>query len=206
MTTLRRAVWATGCAVLCLPVLVPATVEEQRARLPPPATCQDPVEGLWKAHRYDPRFQDWSIFTLSIRRSAPESPSLVGYITIEYWTGRPTESIPPPCRPGLRFYILDQPSRGTFTAARNHVEFWGLSYRVREERCPRSFSAYNLDHFAGAIDPRIQEFQTVNNDGGRDNNEPYVFRRVQCVDTPVPHPAVTPPPFHPRVRQGCSPR
>jgi hypothetical protein len=203
MTALRRAARIVGCAVLCLPALVPATIEEQRARLPPPATCTDPVEGLWRAHRYDARFLDWAIFTLSIRRTAPESPSLVGYITFEYWNGTSTESLPPPCRPRLRHYVLDQPSRGTFTAARTHVEFWGLRYQLREERCPHSFGAYNLDHFAGVIDPATQEFQTVNNDGGRDNNEPYVFRRVQCVDTPVPHPAVTPPPFRPTVRRGC---
>ena len=27
---------------------------------------------------------------------------------------------------------------------------------------------YNLDNFSGEIDPEIQEFQSLNNDGGRD--------------------------------------
>ena len=33
-------------ALVLLPSVAPATVEEQRARLPPPATCQDPIEGV----------------------------------------------------------------------------------------------------------------------------------------------------------------
>jgi hypothetical protein len=39
---------------------------------------------------------------------------------------------------------------------------------------------YRPDHFTGTIDPAIQEFQSVNNDGGRAVNDPMVFRRIAC--------------------------
>ncbi len=37
---------------------------------------------------------------------------------------------------------------------------------------------YNLDHFTGTI--RGNRFLAVNNDGGRDVNAPYSFRRTSC--------------------------
>jgi hypothetical protein len=41
---------------------------------------------------------------------------------------------------------------------------------------------YHPDHFTGTIDPQREEFQSVNNDGGRAVNDPMVFRRIGCVD------------------------
>jgi hypothetical protein len=71
--------------------------------------------------------------------------------------------------------------------------------------CER-WAAYNLDHFTGRIDTELQEFQSVNNDGGRAVNEPKVFRRVRCLEPPMaPHVAIAPPPFYPTSWQrGCS--
>ena len=54
---------------------------------------------------------------------------------------------------------------------------------------------YNLDNFTGTIDPEIQEFQSVNNDGGISVNEPNVFRRIRCFEGPAPTDDVEPPPF-----------
>ena len=59
-----------------------ATIEEQRARLPPPATCADGVEGVWLSHTYNPVYRDWYMFTLRIRRKAAGSKELVGEIEV----------------------------------------------------------------------------------------------------------------------------
>ena len=75
---------------------------------------------------------------------------------------------------------MAEPAVGTYT--HNRVDFRGTSYRFTQVRCSR-WSRYNLDDFSGEINAAIQEFQSVNNDGGRDRDEPYVFRRVQCAAT-----------------------
>lgn len=196
---------ALAATVLCLPAALPATVEEQRARLPPPAQCSDAVEGEWRAHKYDPRFDDWGIFTLLLRRQAPGSRVLVGRITTEYWTGGVRYQLPPPCFPGLRHYRVSQEAFGSLDGMR--VDVAGRNLRLEEQHCPRSFNSYNLDHFSGVIDPARQEFQARNNDGGRDIDEPTVFRRVRCFEPEtVPHPVVAPPAFVPPARrpQGCA--
>src|SRR5687768_9516453 len=61
---------AVAMIVVCLafPGRPRANVQEQRARLPPPATCQDPVEGIWKSHALYPNHGIWHIFTLTVRR------------------------------------------------------------------------------------------------------------------------------------------
>jgi len=163
------------------------------------------VEGEWRAHKYDPRFDDWGIFTILLRRETPTSNVLVGRITTEYWTGGQQYQLPPPCFPGLRHYRVSQDARGTLAGMR--VEIAGRTLRLEEQYCPRSYASYNLDHFAGVIDPVRQEFQALNNDGGRDINEPTVFRRVRCFEPAVvPHPVVAPPAFQPPRRsraQGC---
>lgn len=46
------------------------TVAEQRARLPPAAQCEDPVEGLWRSHDFRDRWDEWTIFTLEIHRES----------------------------------------------------------------------------------------------------------------------------------------
>jgi hypothetical protein len=192
-------------ALLALPAVVPATVEEQRARLPPPATCEDPVAGLWRSHKYNPRFGDWAIFTLTVRRVASTPGALEGAIENHSWTGGPTQSAPPPCAPGVLHWVVEMTARGRYDASSRRIEFWGTRWWVRERPC-RGWAGYNLDHFTGAIDPAIQEFQSVNNDGGRSVNEPSVFRRVRCGDAPeAPHPLVRPPPFRPPPRRsgGC---
>lgn len=202
----RIVLLSLSSAVVMCPALLPATVEEQRARLPPPARCEDPVEGVWRAQRYYPAFQDWGVFTLRVRRVAPGDPRLVGQVETEYWNGGAGYTSPPPCGPGIRRFIVDQDARGSFE--NGTVDVVSFNVRLRRDVCPGSYDSYNADHFTGRLDPALQEFQAVNNDGGRDINEPTVFRRVGCLDpAAVPHPYVAPPPLQPpRGARGCARR
>ena len=57
---------------------------------------------------------------------------------------------------------------------------------------------------SGRIDPEIQEFRSVNNDGGPAVNVPQVFRRIRCFPPQSnPHVTVDPPPFQPPRTGGC---
>jgi hypothetical protein len=192
---------------LCLPARAPATVAEQRARLPPPAKCEDPVTGTWKSHKFDERFGDWYIFTLTVRRvSGPDSATkLTGHIGAHFWSGDKKQSEPPPCAMGVRHVTIQMEAQGSI-APSGEVHFWGTSWRNENAFCgpPLSRGEYNLDHFSGIIDADLQEFQSVNNDGGRSVNDPTVFRRIAC-EQPPPAPHVNPvaPPFEPPEVGGC---
>ncbi len=203
----RRTVASVLVAVMLGLVLFPgvgrATIEEQRARLPPPATCADGVEGVWLSHTYNPSYQDWYMFTLRIRRKAAGSPELVGEIEAHSWNGSTQDTEPPACRSGLDHWTVFMPAVGT--EVNGLVHFGGTSWRVKDSFCGSSpgYGSYNLDNFSGQIDPTIQEFQSVNNDGGRSVNDPTVFRRIGCLEPPpVPHVQVAPPPFYPSTRTG----
>lgn len=210
----RRRSASLVCAVLGFVALTwlpglgrASTVAEQRARLPPPAACQDPVAGIWKSHSYDERFRDWTIFTLEIKRVAPDSDQFEGTITNDSWEAEPHESSPPPCTGRLR-YIISMDAQGTVRDGR--INFYGVGqYRVDDVPCGAWNMGYNLDHFSGQIDPELMEFQTVNNDGGRAINDPVVFRRIRCNDgeelDEQPRVAVAPPPFTPPEEEhgGC---
>lgn len=184
-----------------------ATIEEQRARLPPPAECgDDPVEGIWKSHKYNPMFGDWSVFTLHIRRVEGSEGELTGLIRNHGWSGGPHDEEPPDCGRGGWQWIVSMDARGTIDA-QGHIRFGGVGqWRLDQAICRRGPWGYNLDNFSGTIDSTIQEFQTLNNDGGRDRNVPYVFRRIRCFppeSTPAPSVESAPPPFYPD-RAGCN--
>ena len=193
--------------VVVAPRSAPGTVAEQRARLPPPARCTDPVEGIWKSHQYNPMFADWTEFYLEIYRVDGSDTELTGTIRTIGWDAGPDVNSPPPCRGQLHFR-LSMEARGRYAEEESFVEFWGTSWQLDELVCgAHMWVGYNLDNFSGVIDPEIQEFQSVNNDGGRAINEPTVFRRIECftpeeepfveVDTPAYTPAVESP-------RGCS--
>ncbi len=176
----------------------PATVEEQRSRLPPPAQCVDPVEGVWMSHRYEPPFDEWMVFTLTIRRQGGRGGNeLSGTIQAHAWFGGgPGASEPPRCTGTISDWIVGMHALGRVNGPR--IEFWGTDWQVQQVFCgPRGFG-YNLDHFSGEINPTLLEFQSVNNDGGHAVNDPTVFRRVRCLDADTtPHPFVAAPPFAP---------
>lgn len=182
-----------------------ATVEEQRARLPPPQECEDPVAGIWRAHHFRPKYREWYIYLLEVRRVSPGSPQLTGTMSSEFWNGGKDLEQPPPCTPPRLHAKVRMPSRGE--AVGEHIRFDATSWEELGEPCGKLHIAYNLDHFSGDIDPKLQEFQSVNNDGGSAVNEPMVFRRVHCWEEPKPprlKVTVTPPPLVPAHRdRGC---
>jgi hypothetical protein len=174
-------------------------VAEQRARLPPPARCRDEVAGTWRSHEYDARHGDWTIFTLKIDRIEGSEDALRGTIENHTWYGERSESEPSGVCKGLLRYYVSMDAIGT--VADGFINFGGTgSWRLDEVPCGRFTMGYNLDNFSGRIDPDLQEFQSVNNDGGRAVNDPTVFRRVKCSDDDEPEAPtliMKPPPFFP---------
>lgn len=197
----RRAALVLAVLALLLPALAPADIEEQRARLPPPAECTDPVDGVWMSHTFYPHVSEWYIFTLTVRHTAPGSSTLEGSIYSMFWTGIAEHPEPPPCGQGDRRSV-NEPARGNVLAG--HISFGGTGWQSAPDSCTPLAGGYNPDQFAGAIDPARQEFQTRVEDGGIFRGEPTVFRRVRCLEPNAP-PAVhvEPPPFYPQRRGGC---
>jgi hypothetical protein len=213
----RRLLLTAVFLVLCAAVIPrgsEATVEEQRARLPPPAKCADRVEGTWLALKYEPQWRDWYEHTLVIRRvdaadgganastaSGDASGALVGDMIAHTWIGDEKQSKPPPCtgplRAGQREVVIKMPGKGRIDPD-GKVFFGASSYVVDKVICGQA-PRYNPDNFSGTIDEALQEFQSVNNDNGRSVNEPVVFRRVACPGGPRRTTAdPKPPAFAPR--------
>jgi hypothetical protein len=209
--TMRAGLVALLAAGALWPALAPATVEEQRARLPAPApagACADTVQGEWRAHTFYPRQRQWYVFTLHIRR---EGAGLAGDIEVRGWDGRPDQPAFPACRPGLDDWVVAQAAQGTLDGLR--IDFHGTAWRTDRVLCGQGPGGYTLDTFLGTIDPARQEFQSVNRYPiGREMVEDVtVFRRVRCdapsaTPAPAPSPSVAPPPLAPpsRARVGCS--
>ena len=187
-----------------MPTTVSATIEEQRARLPPAADCgEDPVVGVWKSHAYYPGHGQWYIFTLTVRRDAAVPGRLVGRVHSHYWTGGPGDQEPPPCRFGGYHQTVVMPGEGRVDGM--DIHFGGTSWQVEQTFCGTPTNSYYPDVFSGVIDPAIEEFQSVNNDGGPMVNYPTVFRRISCIDEDAPQSAevnVVPPQFYPS-SSGC---
>jgi hypothetical protein len=196
-------------AFFILPTRGTATIEEQRQRLPPPAQCGDDiVEGIWKSHKYDRRFGEWVIFILEIHRVEGDPNRLTGLITNHSWVGGPREEEPPPCGPGRAEWVIETDAEGSVDPQTGHIRFRGINqWRLLRRVCPAAYwSGYNLDRFDGIIDTTLNEFQTHNNDGGRDVNEPYVFRRIRCFPEEMeqaPRVEAVPPAFYPESEGGC---
>jgi hypothetical protein len=202
-----------GCLLAAVAMLTtarrsPATVAEQRARLPPAAECADPVAGTWKAHAFYSHVQEWYVFTLQIRRSAADPSLLEGYILGMGWDAGPSVEQPPACASGIRRYSVREPARGSFRDGR--VVFDATSYSFEGEQCG-AIGSYLLDRFSGTLDPARQEFQSVlNADAPEWRDVPTVFRRIHCGEEgaatdPDPRPTPKPPAFAPpRGRGGCN--
>jgi hypothetical protein len=148
-----------------------------RAFLERALECGDPIEGRWVAYRYSPEFRDWARFTLDIERVGD---ALRGTILSRTWSGGASDRRPPPCRPGRHDVTVRMNARGSFRAGR--FSFGADSYEIVRVDCAPPFFAYNPDHFTGTVDPIRNEIDALNNDGGRDVNAPYRFRRVACLE------------------------
>lgn len=209
----RTCRWITLTALIALicaaPRPAPATIEEQRARLPPAADCLDPVAGVWRSHAWNEMYEEWNIFTLKIRRKAAGSSQLTGTISNEAWYGPKTEVQRGKCE-GRLAYLVTMDGQGSVVDG--EISFGGFGeWRLEKVHCSDFWGGYNLDQFKGTIDPERLEFQSVNNDGGRFVNVPTVFRRVECLeekdeDEDGPGVAVTPPAFYPpesSTNEGC---
>jgi len=160
---------------------MPSSVEGQRALLPAATTCEDPIAGVWRALKYSPTFGgQWVRFTLRIKR---EGDVLTGTIRSRIWHGTPSDRTPPACRFGQTdtTHAMVATGRATGTA----ITFGASTHRLVADHCPQLFGGVNdyaPDRFSGTIDAMRQEFQSVNNDGAYDVDEPYVFRRIGCLD------------------------
>ena len=204
--SLRRAtprlLLAAAAALLILsPARAPGTVAEQRARLPPPAECASPVEGVWKALVWSAGLGSWYEFTLEIHREPGSDTGLTGAIRVHGFEGSPDRPEPGPCV-GLRFRGTMN-ARGWFRGGVVHFE--GLDWHLDEVICGEWDTSYNVDTFEGKIDPRLQEFQSIHNDGHMAVDEATVFRRISCFEEkPRADVAMTPPPYYPERHGGCS--
>jgi hypothetical protein len=179
----------------------PATVAEQRARLPPAAECESEIAGKWRAQIYSETTKSWYEFTLDVRHVDGSADALTGLIHVHLWVGG-RELTEPSCTGGSR-YKGKMEGRGRFR--NGEVLFGGGAFQLTEVICGDDVgTGYNSDQFTGRVDKERQEFQSVNNDGGAAVNEPTVFRRIGCFDDePRANPAVAkPPPFFPARREG----
>jgi hypothetical protein len=191
-------------ALLAFPRLVNGgtNVDDQRNRLPPPTDCpDDPVAGVWLAHTYEPDLSRWQRTKLDIYRAAPGTTRLKGTIVNETWWGPETEKEPGPCGDKPHMTVsMDADGDGT----EGHVQFGAYGqWRKDADVCTPFNGTYYLDQFSGVIDPKIQEFQSENNDGGTAIHLPVVFRRIRCHTDPVWREPVPPPPFEPP-KSGCA--
>lgn len=196
-----------GLGLTLGPALAPATIEEQRSRLPPPAfECGDPVVGVWQAHVHYAHVGQWYLFELNIERDPAGDGLLRGTIRAEFWDGEADRSQPPLCdEPGWRNAVFEQ--------AKGRVDQLTLSFDAIDWRdleiCGRPLrGGYLLDHFSGTIEPERMEFQSLlNADAPEWRDVPTVFRRVRCQAgperEPTPRIIVEPPPYQPPEREGC---
>ncbi|MFO7563327.1 MAG: hypothetical protein R6X02_11850 [Enhygromyxa sp.] len=201
--------WAIGLLLTLGPGLAPATIEEQRNRLPPPAfECEDdPIAGVWQAHVHYAHVRQWYLFELSIERDPAGEGSLRGSIRAEFWDGDADHPQPPLCdEPGYRAGVVER--------ARGRADDLALSFEAVDwqdlELCGPKRGAYLLDRFSGTVDPERMEFQSVlNADAPQWRDVPTVFRRVRCARQqakPVPRIIVEPPPYQPPKQEGCGMR
>ncbi|MFO0714597.1 MAG: hypothetical protein U0353_32450 [Sandaracinus sp.] len=138
-------------------------------------SCDDPIAGTWVAYRYSPEFRDWARFTLRITH---EGASLRGTIVARMWRGLPSDRRPPPCSAEGWDYTVTMQATGNLIGDR--MAFGASTHEVTRVDCASTLFAYNPDHFSGSVDPLADRMHTVNNDGGRDVNAPYEFRRTGC--------------------------
>lgn len=217
MTLHRRAVLATmGLAALIAsifaPAIAPATVTEQRQRLPPPAECDDPVEGVWRAHAFRPDRGSWFINTMELRWNEDRSKLLSKYEN-HHWSGGPDDSEPPACRAGL--YRRKAYSTGEGSYVGGKLEVRGTKLGPDESVCGNTKFTRALGTLTGTLDREKNEFRSEMQ--SRFGSHPIIWRRIRCLEEPKaklapppPPPPVPPPPpppspsRSPRSRGSCS--
>lgn len=154
----------------------------ERALLERALACADPIEGVWVAHRFSPEHHDWARMTLRIDR---EGERLTGTIVSRAWSGLATDRRPPiTCAPDAHDVTVRMVARGWIRG--EDLSFGADTHEIQRTDCPSRFFSYNPDHFTGRIDTLREQIDALNNDGGRDVNAPYRFRRVACLEDEAP--------------------
>jgi hypothetical protein len=151
--TRRRATLTAAALVVSSLFVAPGimwgTIEEQRARLPPPADCADPVDGVWLGIEDDAARNNWYEFTLVIHRPDPRKSELVGEVVSHAWSGGKEVKEPPPCAPGRFEHMVHMPADGTVTG--NRLYFGGKSVKTDDVLCGSQLPYYP-DKFTGTVD------------------------------------------------------
>jgi hypothetical protein len=157
---LLRGLAARGCAVAwLLPGRGFGTIEEQRARLPPAAECDDErVAGLWRCQIYEENYVEWSTFTLNITRDPGDPSQLRGTISNHGWDGGPGDAMPPTCdRQSGGEWSVSMDALGT-VRNEHEIAFGGIGARVAVRP---TFGASGLGVARGAAGHRIIPAATV---------------------------------------------
>lgn len=151
------------------------TASAQRALLPNGGMCEDPVRGTWRAQKYRSSDRSWVRFVLRVER---DGDILTGTITSRIWTGNPSDPRPGRCTAfgSDHTWLMDAVGR----LDGNRMTFLSQRSRMIREDCPSSDARYAPDNFTGRVDPMRDVFESLNNDGAYDIDEPYTFRRVSC--------------------------
>jgi hypothetical protein len=195
--------FALSSAVLTLSALalwpreLPASIEDQRARLPPapaPQGCADEVSGVWRAQVYYSRLRDWYRYELRLTRVGD---TLSGTILLRGWSGRPDEPEPPRCRPGLRDAMWSEVATGSVGRGPGGiiVQVDAVSWKLERTLCGDASGEYALDHFTGPLDATRQEFTSINRytfGQGETFEDPTLFRRIDCPPATHAPGAITP--------------
>ena len=177
---------AAFVAVTVPPSRAPATLDEQRERLPPPASgCGDPVEGLWQAYWYADDHQKWFVESFEVRRDPSDTNRLATRYRTESWAGGPRDSRPPsPCRAGDDHAVADNVGTGTFEdgvlaiTGTRHTNFRTVCGNRAPPRDNSRFATVS-----GRVDVRRQEFQSTF--VGRSCRHRIVYRRIACAGRSV---------------------
>ena len=144
--------------------------------------CEDPVAGTWESVKYRPEFREWTRFTLLIER---ERDALSGTILARTWYGLASDRRPPrTCTPEAWDFTVRMTARGRVEG--DDISFGASTHHIARQDCPHPGFIYYPDRFTGRVDSIADRFHSVNNDGGRDINEPYEFRRVRCTTAGAP--------------------
>lgn len=151
------------------------SVAARRALLPNGGACSDPVAGVWRAQKYRGYDRTWVRFILRIRRQGDQ---LAGSITSRIWSGNPSNPQPGICTPAGFDHTWRMDGRGSVDGTT--VVFGSRTARLVEAHCPSRDARYAPDNFTGTIEPLSEMYQTTNNDGAFDVDEPYTFRRISC--------------------------
>ncbi len=151
------------------------SITAQRALVPNGGVCVDPVAGTWRAQKFRASDRTWVRFVLHIRREGDE---LRGSIVSRIWSGSPSNPEPGQCTAFGFDHTWQMQARGSVNGT--SVTFGSRHARLLRQDCPSADARYAPDNFAGTIRPLSETFESRNNDGAFDIDEPYTFRRVSC--------------------------